>query len=97
MAVQNRIVKVQKRNRALVKFDDNRIRRAIFYAAQSIGGFAQDRVPGVNETVFEAHGSDEIWPLQEKPLQIGRSRHQREHAGKAQQFTSPVDNGGGRI
>ena len=33
MAVQNRIVKVQKRNRALVKFDDTRIRRAILRAA----------------------------------------------------------------
>jgi len=59
MAVQNRIVKVQKRNRALVKFDDTRIRRAIFHAAASIGGFQQDLVPGVNETIFQAHGSDD--------------------------------------
>jgi uridine kinase len=59
MAVQNRIVKVQKRNRALVKFDDNRIRRAILGAAQSIGGFGQDRLPGINETIFDACGSDE--------------------------------------
>ena len=59
MAVQNRIVKVQKRNRALVKFDDTRIRQAIFWAAKSIGGFAQDLVPGVNDTIFQSHGSDE--------------------------------------
>ena len=59
MAVQNRIVKVQKRNRALVKFDDTRIRRAIFHAAASIGGFQQDLVPGVNETIFNAHGTDD--------------------------------------
>jgi len=59
MAVQNRIVKVQKRNRALVKFDDTRIRRAISHAAESIGGFGQDLVPGVNETIFEAYGSDD--------------------------------------
>ena len=59
MAVQNRIVKVQKRNRALVKFDDTRIRQAIFHAAKSIGGFAQDRVTGVNDSIFQAHGSDE--------------------------------------
>ena len=59
MAIQNRIVKVQKRNRALVKFDDTRIRRAISHAAQSIGGFGQDLVPGVNETIFEAYGSDD--------------------------------------
>ena len=59
MAVENRIVKVQKRNRALVKFDDTRIRRAIFHAAASIGGFQQDLVPGVNETIFQAHGTDD--------------------------------------
>jgi uridine kinase len=59
MAVQNRIVKVQKRNRALVKFDDTRIRQAIFYAAKSIGGFATDLVPGVNDTIFQSHGSEE--------------------------------------
>jgi uridine kinase len=59
MAVQNRIVKVQKRNRALVKFDDTRIRRAISHAAQSIGGFSQDLVPGVNETIFDAYGSED--------------------------------------
>ena len=59
MAVQNRIVKVQKRNRALTKFDDTRIRRAIVHAAESIGGFQQDRVPGVNETIFNANGTDD--------------------------------------
>ncbi len=59
MAVQNRIVKVQKRNRALVKFDDIRIRRAILRAAESIGGFRQDSVAGVNEAIFNAHGTDD--------------------------------------
>ena len=59
MSVQNRIVKVQKRNRALVKFDDSRIPRAILRAAESIGGFRQDFLPGINETIFEACGSDE--------------------------------------
>ncbi len=59
MAVENRIVKVQKRNRALVKFDADRIRRAILRAAQSIGGFQQDFVPGLNNRFFEAWGSDE--------------------------------------
>jgi uridine kinase len=58
MAVQNRIVKVQKRNRALVKFDDTRIRQAIVRAAESIGGFRQDLMPGLNETIFEAHSTD---------------------------------------
>jgi uridine kinase len=59
MAVQNRIVKVQKRNRALVKFDETRIRRAILGAAQSIGGFREDFIPGVNETIFDAQGTDD--------------------------------------
>jgi uridine kinase len=59
MAVQNRIVKVQKRNRALVRFDADRIRAAIFRAAQSIGGFDQDFLPGVNDTLFSAWGTDE--------------------------------------
>ena len=59
MAVQNRIVKVQKRNRALVKFDDRRIRKAMLNAAKSIGGFTQDFVPGVNDKIFEAYGTDE--------------------------------------
>lgn len=59
MAVQNRIVKVLKRNRALVKFDPGRIQRAIFRAAASIGGFDRDFLPGINEKIFEAYGSDE--------------------------------------
>lgn len=59
MPVQNRIVKVQRRNRALVRFDESRIWKAILRAAESIGGFRQDHVPGVNDRIFEAHGSDE--------------------------------------
>ena len=59
MAVQNRIVKVQKRNRALVKFDPERIQRAILRAAESIGGFQQDLLPGINDKIFDAHGADD--------------------------------------
>lgn len=59
MAVQNRIVKVQKRNRALVTFDVNRICKALLRAASSIGGFRQDFLPGINEKIFEAYQSDE--------------------------------------
>ena len=59
MPVQNRIVKVQKRNRALVKFDSGRIGKAILRAAESIGGFQRDFLPGVNEQVFKAHPTDE--------------------------------------
>jgi len=59
MAIQNRIVKVQKRNRALVKFDVARIRRAILRAAESLGGFQQDFLPGINERVFSAWGADD--------------------------------------
>lgn len=59
MAVQNHIVKVQKRNRALVTFDAARIRRAILRAAESIGGFQQDYLPGLNDKIFDAWGTDE--------------------------------------
>ena len=59
MPVQNRIVKVQKRNRALVKFDSDRIGKAILRAAESIGGFRRDFLPGVNDKIFSAHGPDE--------------------------------------
>ena len=58
MAVQNRIVKVQKRNRALVRFDQERIGRATLRAAESIGGFRQDFLPGINDRIFDLAGSD---------------------------------------
>ena len=59
MAVQNRIVKVQKRNRALVRFDEARIGKAILRAASSIGGFQQDFLPGINDRLFTAFGDGE--------------------------------------
>ena len=59
MPVQNRIIKIQKRNRALVNFDPDRICRAILRAAESIGGFQQDSLPEINGAVFDACGSDE--------------------------------------
>lgn len=59
MAVQNRIVKVQKRNRALVTFDVSRIGKAVLRAGESIGGFREDFLPGINEKIFEAYPTDE--------------------------------------
>ena len=59
MAVENRIVKVQKRNRALVRFDEGRIHRAILGAARSLGGFRHDLLPGINEGIFEACGGND--------------------------------------
>ena len=59
MPVQNRIVKIQKRNRALVTFDVDRICKAILRAASSIGGFRQDFLPGINGKIFEANRSDD--------------------------------------
>jgi uridine kinase len=58
MAVENRILKIQKRNRALVRFDQERICQAILRAAQSIGGFRRDYLPGINEKLFEAWSDD---------------------------------------
>jgi uridine kinase len=59
MPVQNRIVKVQKRNRALVHFDEGRIGRAILRAASSVGGFGLDLLPEINGRIFDACGDDE--------------------------------------
>jgi uridine kinase len=59
MPVQNLIVKVQKRNRALVRFDPARIWKAIIRAAESIGGFKRDFLPGINDTIFTAHPTEE--------------------------------------
>ena len=42
-----------KLNRALVKFEDDKIRRAILLAAESVGGFGQDFLPGVNDRIFD--------------------------------------------
>ena len=58
MPVENRIVKVQKRNRALVRFDVGRIRDAILRAAESIGGFDRDQHPGINGKIFQSCGYD---------------------------------------
>ncbi len=58
MPVQNRIIKIQKRNRALVTFDPDRIRDAILRAAESIGGFQQDHLPDINGRIFDICGSD---------------------------------------
>jgi len=59
MAVVNKIGKVMKRNHALVTFDQERIARAIRRAADSIGGFEQDYLEGVNDRIFAAGGDDE--------------------------------------
>jgi uridine kinase len=59
MPVQNRIIKISRRNRALVTFDVGRITRAILRAADSVGGFKQDHLADVNGAIFDACGSDE--------------------------------------
>jgi len=59
MSVQNRILKIQKRNRALVRFDPDRMVRAISRAAESIGGFQSDFLPDVNGRIFDMHRSDD--------------------------------------
>lgn len=48
-----------KRNHALVSFDQGRVAHAIKRAADSIGGFEQDYLAGINERVFSAGASDE--------------------------------------
>lgn len=59
VTVQNRIRKVQKRDRSLVPFDQGRIAHAVLRAARSVGGFSLDHVSGVNDRLFQACGDDE--------------------------------------
>ncbi len=59
MGVQNRIRKVQKRDRSLVPFDQGRILSAILRAARSVGGFSLDYLRGVNDHLFDSYGDDE--------------------------------------
>ncbi|MCG3148835.1 MAG: Uridine kinase [Verrucomicrobiae bacterium] len=59
MPVQNRIIKAQKRNRALVTFDEKHIFHAIMRAAESIGGLSQDYLPGINDKLFDAYALEE--------------------------------------
>jgi len=59
MAVVNKIGKVMRRNHALVTFSQERIVRAIRRAVESVGGFEQDYLEGVNDRVFAAGKSDE--------------------------------------
>ena len=59
MAVVNKIAKIRKRSHALVAFDQSRMVRAIRRAASSVGGFGQDFLPGINDRIFTAGGTDE--------------------------------------
>lgn len=58
MRVQNRIIKCQKRNRALVTFDEAHIVAAILRAAESIGGMQQDLLATVNGGLFDVYQTD---------------------------------------
>ena len=59
LAVLNRIGKVRKRSHALVTFAQERIFGALRRAADSVGGFAQDYLPGVNDRIFAAGSTDD--------------------------------------
>ena len=59
MSVVNKIGKVRKRNHALVTFDQARILRALRRACDSVGGFDQDYLPGINDRIFAAGGTDD--------------------------------------
>ncbi len=49
---------MRKRDRSLVPFDQGRIVQAILRAARSVGGFAPDHAPGINDRLFSC-GDDE--------------------------------------
>jgi len=59
MSVVNKIVKIRKRNHALVSFDQGKMVRAIRRAAADVGGFGQDYLSGINDRVFAAGGDDD--------------------------------------
>ena len=59
MAVLNRIGKIRKRNHSLETFDPEKVFKVILLAGDTGGGFAQDYVPGINDRVFAAGGTDE--------------------------------------
>jgi len=59
MAVVNKIAKIRKRSHALVSFDQSRVVRAISRAADAVGGFGQDFLPGINDRVFAAGGTSD--------------------------------------
>ncbi|MCD4654863.1 hypothetical protein K8T06_13130 [bacterium] len=60
MSVENKIANITKRTGARTHFDSQCIQRAIFLAAQAIGGFEQDIIPGTIYSTFKDKNDDEI-------------------------------------
>jgi len=60
MSVENKIANITKRTGAQVPFDTQCIQRAIFMAAEAIGGFEQDIIPGTIYSAFKDKNDDEI-------------------------------------
>lgn len=60
MAVENKIVQVKNRHGVRVPFTQETITDAILRAAQSIGGFAQDIIPGTIYGVFRDKSDEDI-------------------------------------
>jgi len=60
MTVENKIARITKRTGARVPFDLYRIQRAILKAAQAIGGFDQDIIPGTIYSAFKDKSDEEI-------------------------------------
>ncbi len=52
MAVNNMILRIQRRNWALTDFKQERIAQAIYKAAKDIGGFEKDAIEGINDTFY---------------------------------------------
>lgn len=60
MTVENKIARITKRTGARVPFDLHRIQRAIQKAAEAIGGFDQDIIPGTIYSAFKDKSDEEI-------------------------------------
>jgi uridine kinase len=63
MAVENKIARIKKRTGAVVTFNTARITAAILRAADSVGGFAQDIIPGTIYDSFKDKSDREIAEL----------------------------------
>ncbi|RLB10702.1 MAG: hypothetical protein DRG27_02550, partial [Deltaproteobacteria bacterium] len=51
MRVNNKILRVRRRDGALINFECEKVAKAIFNAAESIGGFSSSHIPEINDFI----------------------------------------------
>lgn len=60
MLVNNKILRVRRRDGALVNFDIRKVTRAILSAAESVGGFGDSHIPEINGFLFSGGTGETI-------------------------------------